>query len=406
MVAISCLPLAACKASGSGGNLFTTVIDQTIEAGYGELRKLEPAEIKLLNIPTGKTELTDFTVGKNPIALSDGIRILGVSVGEIKASGYTLKVYDTDWAKTHTGKPAWPTGNGPASADKAITAFTIAAPAASTGTVIDEGARTVAITVPGGTALGSMTVNVTHTGASISPAKNAAGIDFTTPQTFTVTAADGTKQQYAVTVVAHVAGIRIMPATHSITKGEELQFEAINEQTSSATTQVSWSIEGPHHANTYISAGKLKVDAGETAGTIAVKAALIADTGKTGTANVNPVYDQPASVTIEAISGIERPTSSPGMSGTPGKTAQLRATVLPATANPTVVWTSNYPNAIAVSNVEFDSSGHSVVTLTRLGSAPGPSYEVLISATTVGTPVKAKYLNLSEYGTIGFSPGF
>ncbi|GBU27104.1 hypothetical protein R84B8_00627 [Treponema sp. R8-4-B8] len=89
-------------------------------------------------------------------------------------------------------------GNGggiPKSSAKAITAFTFASPAA-TGT-IDETAKTIGVTVPYGTEINALTPTVTHTGASYSPT---GAQDFTNSVTYTVTAEDGSTQNYAVTV--------------------------------------------------------------------------------------------------------------------------------------------------------------------------------------------------------------
>jgi hypothetical protein len=82
--------------------------------------------------------------------------------------------------------------------DKAITVFNITSPVNATG-AIDEAARTVGITVPYGTAVNNMTTSIAHTGASISPAAGT-GANFTSPITYTVTAADGSTQAYTVTV--------------------------------------------------------------------------------------------------------------------------------------------------------------------------------------------------------------
>jgi hypothetical protein len=85
------------------------LFDQTIEVGYGELRALQPHEKELLMF--SKTELTKFESNGKTIALSNGDKILGFSVGRIVEAGYTLEVYDTDWEKTHPGKtPKWPEG--------------------------------------------------------------------------------------------------------------------------------------------------------------------------------------------------------------------------------------------------------------------------------------------------------
>ncbi|MBD2866358.1 S-layer homology domain-containing protein, partial [Paenibacillus oceani] len=80
---------------------------------------------------------------------------------------------------------------------KAITAFSFAAPAV-TGTVY-EASHTVAITVPYGTDVTSLTPTITHTGASISP-NSGVPQNFTSPVTYTVSAANGTTQDYVVTV--------------------------------------------------------------------------------------------------------------------------------------------------------------------------------------------------------------
>jgi formylglycine-generating enzyme required for sulfatase activity len=76
---------------------------------------------------------------------------------------------------------------------KDITAFSILG---IPGTV---GANTVTITVPYGTDLSSLTPTITITGASVSPASGVAH-DFTSPQTYTVTAADGSTKDYTVIV--------------------------------------------------------------------------------------------------------------------------------------------------------------------------------------------------------------
>ncbi|MFZ2959071.1 MAG: hypothetical protein WA705_19460 [Candidatus Ozemobacteraceae bacterium] len=82
---------------------------------------------------------------------------------------------------------------------KAITAFDFGNPAGPVIGVINEGSHTVSLTVPFGTNVTALTPTVTHTGASVSPNSGVAQ-DFTTPATYTVTAADTTIQEYLVTV--------------------------------------------------------------------------------------------------------------------------------------------------------------------------------------------------------------
>ena len=85
----------------------------------------------------------------------------------------------------------------PADSAKAITAFGFTSPAA-TG-VIDEAAHTIAVTVPFGTTISALVPMIFITGASVSPASGAAH-DFSSPVTYTVTAADASTQEYTVTV--------------------------------------------------------------------------------------------------------------------------------------------------------------------------------------------------------------
>lgn len=82
-------------------------------------------------------------------------------------------------------------------ATKAITAFNFSS-LSVTGTV-NEGGKTVALTVPFSTDVTALVPTITHTGSSISPNTGVAA-DFTSPVTYTVTAEDATTQAYTVTV--------------------------------------------------------------------------------------------------------------------------------------------------------------------------------------------------------------
>ncbi|MDR1374659.1 MAG: hypothetical protein LBJ24_06780, partial [Treponema sp.] len=62
--------------------------------------------------------------------------------------------------------------DAPSVSARTITAFSVTSPVTASG-IINEGAKTIAITVPLGTAVNSMTVAVSHTGASVSPASGA-----------------------------------------------------------------------------------------------------------------------------------------------------------------------------------------------------------------------------------------
>ena len=84
---------------------------------------------------------------------------------------------------------------------KAITAFDFNALSPAVIGVIDEGAKTVTLTVPYGTSLTNLVPTINQTGASVSPASGAAQtfVDGTSIN-YTVTAADASTQVYAVTV--------------------------------------------------------------------------------------------------------------------------------------------------------------------------------------------------------------
>jgi hypothetical protein len=97
-----------------------------------------------------------------------------------------------------------------ADSDKAITAFTITSPVSATG-VIDEVAKTIAVTVPYDTPVTGLVPGITHTGASVSPASGAAR-DFTDPVIYTVTAVDGSTETYTVTVTVASASAKAITA--------------------------------------------------------------------------------------------------------------------------------------------------------------------------------------------------
>ena len=98
--------------------------------------------------------------------------------------------------------------SSPPSSAKAVTAFTFPS---STGVTIDEGAHTIVVTVPLGTDVTTLIPTITLTGASVNPASGAAH-DFTTPQTYTVTAADASTQAYVVTVTVELLAMVTVPA--------------------------------------------------------------------------------------------------------------------------------------------------------------------------------------------------
>ncbi|MDD5285847.1 MAG: ice-binding family protein, partial [Desulfuromonadaceae bacterium] len=102
---------------------------------------------------------------------------------------------------------------------KAITAYSFVGFAGTPGT-IDEVAKTISVTLPSGTAVTALTAKYTTTGTGVkvgsvvqtseAPPTN----DFTTPQTYRVTAADNTFADYVVTVTVTPVVPPAPPASH------------------------------------------------------------------------------------------------------------------------------------------------------------------------------------------------
>jgi Protein of unknown function (DUF1566) len=91
---------------------------------------------------------------------------------------------------------------------KAITAFSFQALSPAVTGTITEATHTIALTVPFGTVVTALVPAITITGASVSPASGVAN-NFSSPRTYTVTAADASTQAYVVTVTVVVAALEI-----------------------------------------------------------------------------------------------------------------------------------------------------------------------------------------------------
>jgi len=96
----------------------------------------------------------------------------------------------------------------PLSDAKAITAFDFKALEPNVIGAIDEGAKTIALTVPFGTNVNALVPTIVHTGKSVSPASGEEK-DFTSPVIYSVTADDTSTQAYLITVTEAAAVIDI-----------------------------------------------------------------------------------------------------------------------------------------------------------------------------------------------------
>ena len=154
----------------------------------------------ILSIPgTVGTNTVALTVpyGTNRSSLIPTIVITGASVSPASgaAQNFTNPVTYTVTAADGTTIAYMVTVTVAPNSAKDITSFTILGIPGTVGT------HTVALTVPYGTDRSSLIPTIVITGASVSPASGVAH-NFTTPQTYTVNAADGSKKAYTVTVTA------------------------------------------------------------------------------------------------------------------------------------------------------------------------------------------------------------
>ena len=93
----------------------------------------------------------------------------------------------------------------PLSSEKAISSFAFSGLTPEVDGIVDNTGYTVNLTVPSGTDLTTLTPTiVVSDNATISPASDVAQ-DFTNPVTYTVTAQDGSTQNYTVTVTTFTA---------------------------------------------------------------------------------------------------------------------------------------------------------------------------------------------------------
>jgi hypothetical protein len=179
--------------------------------------------------PTGAiaTATPTFTWSKASGAAKYEVRVYQGSVQLLKKAGITRRSWKSSVALPANVDLTWKVRAGSgvvksawskkltfkvvtASPDKSITAFGFSSPAA-TG-VITEGAHTIAVTVPFGTDVTALVATFAGSGVSVKvgatpQVSGATPNDFTSPVTYTVTAADASTQAYTVTVTAAAAAI-------------------------------------------------------------------------------------------------------------------------------------------------------------------------------------------------------
>ncbi len=163
--------------------------------------KLEDASGNV--VTTGADKDKDVTLVTSGSATGGGLVDIVDGVGTIQISDVTPETVNlslSDSATTSFDVSSVQDVIFSPSTEKDILSFNLTSPA-TTG-VIDQGAQTVSLTVPFGTPITALAPTITvSAGASVSPVSGAS-VDWssTNPQTYRVTAADGSTKDYAVTV--------------------------------------------------------------------------------------------------------------------------------------------------------------------------------------------------------------
>jgi uncharacterized repeat protein (TIGR02059 family) len=207
------------------------------------------------------------------------------------------------------------TNNVPDTNLKAITAFTI--PLQVGPTVINEGAHTIAVTMPSGTNRAALVPTITHTGASVSPASGVAH-DFTTnPQSYTVTAANTTTQAYTVTVNIQAGpAARVRVETAADGSGTVAPAQNVPSGSSITVYAISRDTNDIFIANVAATAWSLQsITGGVVSGDL-----VPAGDGKSAVLTGHI----PGTAQIRAASGELTPTNSGTQTVTPGTATQVR----------------------------------------------------------------------------------
>ena len=177
----------------------------------------EAAKTIAVTLPSGTNvtaQAATFTTTGTGVKVGAAAQVSGTTPNNFTAPvAYTVSAADGTTASYAVSVTV-----GSASA-KAISAYSFAGYPGAAGT-INEAAKTIAVTVPNGTDLMALaaTFSTTGTGVKVGAAAQASGTtpnNFTTPVTYTVSAADGTTATYAVSVTPVAASAKAI-STYSI----------------------------------------------------------------------------------------------------------------------------------------------------------------------------------------------
>jgi hypothetical protein len=217
----------------------------------------EPAKTIAVTVPFG-TDLTArigyFTTTGTVVKIGATVQTSGTTV-----NNFTNPVTYTVTAADGTTASYTVTTTIAPNTAKAITAFSFIAFPSSPG-VINEPAKTIAVTVPFGTDLSARIGYFTTTGkvvkiGSVVQTSGATVNNFTLPVVYTVTAADGSTATYTVTVTIAPSPAKAITAYSFI--GYTAYPGSINESAKTIVVALPWGSDATHLTATFATTGTI-----------------------------------------------------------------------------------------------------------------------------------------------------
>ncbi|ULQ60845.1 cadherin-like beta sandwich domain-containing protein [Brucepastera parasyntrophica] len=261
-----------------------------------------------------------------------------------------------------------------ASSGKTITAGDISLAGGSV--VVDEESKTITITAPYGTDETDLALDISVDGAVVSPGPGE-GQDFTDPVTYTVTAEDGSSEDYTVTVIvappsgnADLSGITLSAGTLT---------PAFDETTVSYTVSVGNSV-------TSITATGVKADATATVG------------GDSGTAKPLSVGPNTITITVTAQDGTIQDYTVTVTRAKSSNAVLSGITVSEGTLGPAFAAnTTSYTVSVANSVTGITVTGIKADTTATLSANNGVEQTLAVGANTITIRVTAEDGTIKDY---------
>jgi hypothetical protein len=339
----------------------------------------EAAKTITVSVPTG-TDLSSL----QPTVYFKG-RSLKPGSGVV--NNFTSPVIYTVTANDNTTQPYTVTVKITPSGAKDITRFTF--PGIITETVIgavpnDDGTYPIAVWVPAGTPLGSLAPAITHTGISISPASGRPQ-NFTNPQSYTVTAEDGSAKTYCVTLRSLDSDVKIITSfifgEVLITGGTIRAVGSIDQDSHTITVEVpsTATVTGLKPTITYL--GK----------SITVPSASGTTTANPFTDTVGVSFTGPQNYTV---------TPQSGGAGQPYTVTVIRRTAV------TVTFEGDVDRDVIASNTFDQSTGVITITVNNsAGSGVESPYEWYVNGVKRTVPDNTAITFTLNVGNGSFIPG-